>query len=290
MEFYMNFTKTSFLFLVTSVSLSHLAAKEYTINTPKDGISCTLNTLTQEKMTALIGAFDAFYVTTNVATTNYSSGFFNSGTANTCVSTKIDPFHDAVKNYMAVEVVIKNTTSEILSLSKGEYLEGLENAYVSKEEMVRMLYPQLNEDLNGKYWGCTIGGSLLALLTAGLCVGGIAELERPSGRCGRPDGVVVGVCFGGAFLSLLATIGCFCGASTTTDNLKLSNEKERDVQDRTFFKKFKKEFNQFYSADTSDYEIPAKSEFHDLFFVDLSKVDRNFLANIQPTLVLTSEK
>jgi hypothetical protein len=278
----MNFTKTSFLFLLASVSLCYLAAKEYSVETSQDGVSCTLTTLTQEEMAALIGACDAFYPSAN---------------ANPSIHTNFDPFRDATKNYMAIKVTIKNESSKAISLSRGEYLEGIENAYISKGEMIKMLYPPLNDNLNAWYWTNAFFGTLTGLyglifLAPVYWILGearksksftVADLKHPTFT------MLLGEAVFAALLVITSSI-FFYEASKKNNTLKLSNEKEKEILNSTFFKKLKKQINQFYASDTPNYIIPAKSEFHDLIFVDLSKIERDFLANIQPTLVVTEEK
>lgn len=308
----MSFMKPLALFFLASLSLSHLAAKEYTINTNREKVTCTLNTLTQEKMASLMGKFAAFNVATGTATTNYSaysSGGFHSGSANTTVFTKIDPFGDAAKNYMAVEVIIKNDSSETISLSKNEYLDGLESVAISKEEMAKMLYPQLNEYLNSSYWVNIFCGTLLCPIALGVGYVGLGFLDEyknmqntvqahsyynseSGSTIPNPNKTIlpVAISFGlAAFLGLI-TVATFTDAQKVSKELKLSNEHERGVYASTFFKKIKKQFNQFYSSETSEYEIPAKSEFHDLFFIDLNKVERNIFSQFEPTLVIKTEQ
>lgn len=284
----MNFTRASLLFLLASSSLSHLAAKEYSVNTNLEKVSCSLNTLTQEKMASLIGKFAAFEVPTGTAQTTYATGGFFSqtqGVANTTSYAVVDPFHDAVKNYMAVEVVIKNNSSKTLLLSKGEYLEGIEKAFVSKDEMIKVLYPQLNDKLRKELWAHAIAAGLFTVPAAGLLGIAIATILSPYDAPEALISLGLGACFFG-----IPAI-CFLAVAINRANLlDLSHEKEQNIQNNSFFKKLKNQFFQIYSPEESEYRIPAKSEFHDLFFIDLEKVERDYFSTIQPTLAIETEK
>lgn len=309
------------LFLLAGISLNPLTAKEYSVETNTANVSCILNTLPQERMSELIGVFDAFYIKTTYASTTYSEqGLFSiaqSGyQANTANYIKIDPFHDAAKGFMAVEVIIKNTSTESIFLSKNEYLEGIENFFISKKDMIHSLYPQLNDSLNSKYWS-----ALLPAIALGLVGGfGIVKLIKPDifqplaqkqevskfkdDFCQNYQNkqwivdlifgenkelseklAVAGITLGG----VLGSIGCSLWAKKVKKDIQSANEREKDVQNSTFLRKLKKQFVQMYAPQALAYEIPPKSEFHDLFFVDLKKVERDVFSKIQPRLTLNKK-
>lgn len=254
--------------LLTAISLNQLTAKDYVLKTNINNVSCTLNTFTQERMAELLGTFDAFYLKMN----------------------RSNLFNDAINNYMAVTVTIKNYSSESITLPRGEYLQGFGSVFISKEEMIRQLYPRLNLALESKLHNQILSGLSLGLLSTGflvyggLCVDACNESSTRNEMRTKAVSSITAGCLIGLFGidSLLTTIGLM-------KNIKLATKKEQSIKHQTFVSKLKGQSHE-RSTDTSIYEIPARSEFHDLLFVDLTKVPRDVFEQIQPTLVCEIEK
>lgn len=291
----MHLIKVSTLMLCIGISLNQLQATQYDIPTSQKKVTCTINTLAQEKMSQLIGGFNAFYVATQTATTHYS-GYSHSGSASTTFYERIDPFNDALKNYMAVEVTIKNSSSTEIYISKEKFFRNTA-PFVSKEEIIDLLYPKLKESLNGRFWNDVIGGATLSGMGIFCALfGGVMYYESHYGTFSSDffknhrnaaDWLfeIIPFVMGGA--CGLGALACFADAGVASKIFKISNIKEQDIQQSTFIEKNQSKL--LYTPGTSVYKIPAKSEFHDLFFVDLRRVDRDFFSRVDLMLNIGEE-
>jgi hypothetical protein len=312
----MKFAKISTFVTLICFPFLSLTAKKYTVDTNDEKIKCTLTTLSKQQMSNITGRWGPSFFDENHT--------FQSETA--IQSKQVDPFGDAIQNLMAVEVTIKNNSSRTISLINGEYLDGITNMYVSPEELISTIYPRLNDNLWRNFidgilvtTAGTAATSILALVARKIYLYECSCLHKRSlykeafpkkTTCPKflswlknesqlkslfneekndltPTIIAtIGTCAVG----ILAALTCLAGYCTYKDKKKLdlSHAKEEDLRNSTFYERIKRDNERVvFASDETYLDIPPKSEFHSLFFIDLRKTKRKreIFNKLKPTLI-----
>ena len=313
----MKFAKISVFVMLICIPCMSLSATKYKVFTKNKKIECTLNTLSKQQMNNMAGSFAPFMVPvvqTDTSSSAYSwDGDHISQSSTTVVSKKVDPFGDAAKNLMAVQVTIKNNSSNMLSLTNGQYIRGVENALVPKEELIRTLYPDLNNHLWGELidGGITsISGAVFTALATGITLDTIFNPNpivtrlnlswhfrsrhiHASGK--RPLTKGEGITFGTllTLCGVVVTIGGACIAYKAGKDLNVSHEKEKNLKNSSFYERLKRYDQRVVFASNDTYfDIPPHSEFHDVFFVNLDEARgrREVFKKIKPVLMYDEDE
>ena len=260
------------LVVVSCLFISGISARDYQLQTDNDEISGTLKTLTKDKMLKLTGNFGTYKVQTEEFETSGTNvgwfGLFGDVSSNSSTTRRkqvVNPFVEASKRYMAVIVKIKNNSCETILLPKGEYIDGLENYFVEKEELEEPYKKFISSDEGAKVVSYVIGGGLgvMFALGAGAKVLGARDvpiLTLPLFAAGSALAFFVGFKF--------------------NDDIAQKTKKMREVLDYT------KVNGKLRKKSSSYHKIPAGGTFLDLFLVDLKEEGsgRNVFKKVPPVL------
>ena len=268
-----------------------LSAKKYNIQnfSGDENIICTIDTQTQYRLSELIGEFDPFYVTGSVSETigqHHSQLTYQQPSEHhtdrltTQQKIQIDPFHTCLKTRMAVRVTIENNSDEEITVSRDEYLDGIPNFYVPKKMFAYEVFDLFKKYILEKYNSSKAIAILTSLPTVIPLVISLGAIFSFIGN-GQDDGAVLTAIISGAFgltFSPIFLVKLFQALEhkKLLDQVK-GNELKLLQQTLKKTKNNKKisPSTVIYSQETGEYEIPPHSTFHDIFFVDLLKVERD---------------
>lgn len=296
---------------------------DYKVATDNKDISCSVTTLSRAKLIEKIGRFAPFEVVTGTANTSgvgHSYSWFGGGFHSHAVSThttikkQIDPFKAIPETVMGVVVTIKNNSLKTIKLTKDEYLRGVAKGFMPKNVVQEKLYPQLLAYHNGEWKTGLIeaiiggigtgilGGVALVTLAASF---GASNVEQQRARQIRhhhgPFGDQTDIRYtqdsdrsallGASIMSGLFAIpfGILTGFGIYSCNkaakvIKQAEEKEKSFKQLTGHYKSRPSAIQAYSEGATYYRLRPNEVLKDIFFLDLSKVDRDFFEYADPRL------
>jgi len=298
--------KTALLVTLTALPVTNVVAYKYSIITDDDGISGTLKTLPKTKLLNLVGDLPDYFETHAVEHTSgggfslmslFTNNPSGEGVKQKTKTKKINPFRDATKQYMAVEVRITNNTDKTIVLDKDEYLRGVAKSYIPKEDILNFYTPFISYQ-KGERWGgifmaagstvvgIPLGGASLLGLVAPLFIPKLFYAKNRHGNYFKnfqgnyvltsdgqfwkrvfqePTywGAVIGT--GITALGLLAAAGFgVYQAYKASGYIATANEKKEGLEDLTSA-----------PADAEQFRIRPGGTLKDIFFIDLKKADRD---------------
>lgn len=236
----------------TIIPVCSLLAKSYQIETNSKDVTCTLKTLSKKQMLQLTGNFGSYYLVQeehdHIGTHIGSKPGVYGG--HTTTKKERNLFEEASNRFMVVIVNVKNDSSDTILLpAEGEYIEGVEDYFVDKEELVPS-YKSLAE--RNDTWALTsyiLGG----ITAAGATIGGLGAIGAPN-----PDSkITAGIL--SIFSGGLSALGFYIG----------HNKKETAEHIRKHMQKFLNQTN--IKQKNGYFVIPPNKPFRDIFLIDLER-------------------
>lgn len=235
-----------FLFSLPYTSHAKDAKTTFQVITNNDNITCTVKPLTRYQTKQHIGSDTTFVLLE-------------------------EELKNAHKNYMLVKILVENNTDQNLYLPKESYLSGLENYFVSKEEIISM-YPNMTYRKIG---------SAIALLIFAAC-GGFCWYVKEAASITYASDRDLDIAMW-SIISLFA-LGLVAGTFEYSEYCAVSKKIATLAKSAKCYKNETPKNKKHYRNNATRYKIPAHWTFEDIFFIDIQELDRTIFESYTPEL------